>query len=28
LRLVRIPNPTVDFTATPDPLLIEYTGVV
>ena len=24
LRLVRIPNPTVDFTATPDPLLIEY----
>ena len=28
LRLVHIPNPTVDFTATPDPLLIEYTGVV
>ncbi len=24
LRLVHIPNPTVDFTATPDPLLIEY----
>ncbi len=25
LRLVHIPNPAVDFTATPDPLLIEYT---
>ncbi len=24
LRLVHVPNPTVDFTATPDPLLIEY----
>ena len=24
LRLIHIPNPTVDFTATPDPLLIEY----
>jgi len=24
LRLRHIPNPTVDFTATPDPLLIEY----
>jgi len=28
LRLMRIPDPVVDFTATPDPLLIEYVPIV
>ncbi|RLC89417.1 MAG: hypothetical protein DRI37_03815, partial [Chloroflexi bacterium] len=28
MRLVRIPSPTIDFTATPDPLVIEYSPSV